>query len=175
MQLRFTIGATEYALTAEPLSGGVWQIDGLDQPVVLGDVRLLPGNAVEFALPIENGASRVLRLPFAQVPGGTQIGCDGRVLTAAPVQEAAVGRRKSRAASGSLTAPMTGVVAEVLVQPGDRVEAGQALMVVEAMKVMATIEAPLAGTVAAVHFTKGEVIAHGAVAIDLQPEGDAAP
>ncbi len=49
--------------------------------------------------------------------------------------------------SGALIAPMSGIVVEVKVTVGQTVEAAQPLVVVEAMKVYATVEAPFAGHV----------------------------
>jgi biotin carboxyl carrier protein len=51
---------------------------------------------------------------------------------------------------GSLHAPMPGRVVKVLVSEGDSVEAGQALLVLEAMKMEHTLRAPHAGKVSAV-------------------------
>lgn len=46
-----------------------------------------------------------------------------------------------------VTAPMTGVVLEVRVEPGERVEAGDVLVVIESMKMNNELRAPAAGTV----------------------------
>ncbi|MBF0325256.1 acetyl/propionyl/methylcrotonyl-CoA carboxylase subunit alpha [Magnetospirillum moscoviense] len=63
---------------------------------------------------------------------------------------------------GSLAAPMTGRVVQVLVAAGDRVERGQPLMVVEAMKMEHTIAAPADGTVKEVLYAVGDQVADGA-------------
>ena len=70
--------------------------------------------------------------------------------------------------SGSLAAPMTGIVSAVHVAIGQAVEAYQPLAVVEAMKVMATLEAPFAGTVTAIHVAPGDRIEHGTVLVELE-------
>lgn len=49
-----------------------------------------------------------------------------------------------------IPAPMTGTVLEVLVTPGERVNAGQELIVVESMKMEIPLESPAAGSVAEV-------------------------
>ena len=64
-------------------------------------------------------------------------------------------------ASGSLTAPMPGNVVQVLVQSGARVEKGQPLMIIEAMKMEHTIAAPAAGMVKEVLFAKGDQVKDG--------------
>jgi 3-methylcrotonyl-CoA carboxylase alpha subunit len=68
---------------------------------------------------------------------------------------------------GHLTAPMSGTVVAVMVAPGDAVEKGAALVVLEAMKMEHTIVAPAAGRVAAVHFGIGERVGEGTDLVDL--------
>jgi 3-methylcrotonyl-CoA carboxylase alpha subunit len=76
--------------------------------------------------------------------------------------------------AGRLTAPMPGRVVHLLVGAGDSVRQGQAMMVVEAMKMEHTIAAPRDGTVAAVHFGPGDLVEEGAELIALA-DPDAAP
>ncbi len=61
-----------------------------------------------------------------------------------------------------LTSPMAGIVQEVLVQPGDEVEAGQVVMVIEAMKMQNDLHARRAGTVKAVYASVGQRVEQGA-------------
>ncbi len=124
-------------------------------------VRVLPGGDLE----LTEGA-RISRVPVARdEKGAVHIFWEGRSYVFTPASA-----RRSVAAkkSGSLTAPMTGVVADVLVSVGDSVEAYQSVAVIEAMKVLATLEAPLAGTVTAVHYAKGDRVEHGAVVVEIQ-------
>ena len=67
-----------------------------------------------------------------------------------------------------LVAPMPGKVLETLVNTGDAVEAGQALMVLEAMKMEHRIVAAHAGTVVAVHYQSGDQVNQGAVLLELE-------
>ncbi|KVF30125.1 acetyl/propionyl/methylcrotonyl-CoA carboxylase subunit alpha [Burkholderia vietnamiensis] len=63
---------------------------------------------------------------------------------------------------GRLTAPMPGKVIAVLVEPGQKVEAGTPLIVMEAMKMEHTIGAPGPGVVAEVLYGVGDQVADGA-------------
>ena len=67
-------------------------------------------------------------------------------------------------------APVAGLLAQLLVQPGDRVQAGQPLASVEAMKMEMWLHAGTAGTVAAVHAAPREAVRAGALLIELTPE-----
>jgi 3-methylcrotonyl-CoA carboxylase alpha subunit len=82
---------------------------------------------------------------------------------AVPKVEEAVG-------GGRLTAPMPGKVAQVLTKPGSRVKRGQALMVLEAMKMEHTIAAPADGIIERVNFALGDLVSEGAELIALNAE-----
>ena len=60
-----------------------------------------------------------------------------------------------------VTAPVPGLVVDVLVNPGDRVETGQRVVVIEAMKMMHNLTAPEAGTVAEVLCRRGDAVEMG--------------
>ncbi|HEV7128798.1 MAG TPA: biotin/lipoyl-containing protein, partial [Ktedonobacterales bacterium] len=71
--------------------------------------------------------------------------------------------------AGSLVAPMPGQVVDVLVAEGQAVQAGDALLILEAMKMEHMIVASHAGIVASIHFHAGESVPAGAILLDLTP------
>lgn len=73
--------------------------------------------------------------------------------------------------AGRLTAPMPGTVLSVLVAEGDVVEAGQALMLLEAMKMEHTIRAPKAGVVSAINYAAGDQVAEGVDLLAIEDAG----
>ncbi len=72
--------------------------------------------------------------------------------------------------SGRLVSPLPGSVIQVLVGSGDRVAKGQALMIIEAMKMEHTISAPKRGTVRQIYFCAGEQVAEGAQLLEFEAE-----
>ncbi|MEO4046480.1 acetyl/propionyl/methylcrotonyl-CoA carboxylase subunit alpha [Pseudomonas sp. CAU 1711] len=74
----------------------------------------------------------------------------------------------SHAHHGGLTAPMNGSIVRVLVEPGQSVETGTALVVLEAMKMEHSIRAPHAGTVKALYCGEGDMVGEGAVLVELE-------
>jgi 3-methylcrotonyl-CoA carboxylase alpha subunit len=72
---------------------------------------------------------------------------------------------------GSVKAPMHGKLIAVFVQPGERVEKGQRLAIVEAMKMEHVLVAPSEGEVAEVAAEPGAQVAEGARLIVLKTEG----
>ena len=78
------------------------------------------------------------------------------------VQPAAVASPAPPAASGdAVKAVLAGNIFKVHVQPGDIVEEGQPLIVVEAMKMETAIAAPKAGTITGVFVAEGDAVAVG--------------
>ena len=81
--------------------------------------------------------------------------------------------RYATTASGSADslarAPMPGSVIAVHVAPGDTVERGQTLLVIESMKMETAIAAPRAGRVQAVHVSQGQTFERDATLITLDP------
>ena len=69
---------------------------------------------------------------------------------------------------GRLTAPMPGKLVSFLAAVGDKVTKGQALAVMEAMKMEHTISAPRDGVVAELLFAVGDQIGDGAELLRLQ-------
>jgi 3-methylcrotonyl-CoA carboxylase alpha subunit len=72
------------------------------------------------------------------------------------------------AGGGRLTAPMPGKIVQVAVKPGDVVERGAALMVLEAMKMEHTIAAPAAGIVGELLYAAGDLVEEGAELLLLE-------
>jgi pyruvate carboxylase subunit B len=79
----------------------------------------------------------------------------------------ASGRRQATA-PGHVTTSMPGNIVEVLVAEGDEVEAGQPVLITEAMKMETEIQAPIAGRVTGVYVSKGDRVTPGEVLIEIQ-------
>ena len=72
------------------------------------------------------------------------------------------------AGQGSLAAPMPGKIVKVMTKPGAKVAKGDALLILEAMKMEHTIAAPADGVVKEIHYGAGEQVLEGAELISLE-------
>lgn len=70
----------------------------------------------------------------------------------------------------SLAATMPGVVLQVLVTEGDRVERGQTLVLLEAMKMELRVTAPHAGQVRKLLCTAGQTVERGQILVEIEAE-----
>ncbi|MFD0905438.1 acetyl/propionyl/methylcrotonyl-CoA carboxylase subunit alpha [Actinomadura sediminis] len=125
---------------------------------------LCPGASVVSAAPHEVVLERGgLRETFAVTAVDGAVFVDSRL---GPVAFRAVPRftdPSDQIAPGSLLAPMPGTVVRVETERGARVAEGQALVVLEAMKMEHRIAAPAAGTVAELNVGAGQQVEAGAV------------
>ncbi|MGB4116034.1 MAG: acetyl/propionyl/methylcrotonyl-CoA carboxylase subunit alpha [Polaromonas sp.] len=125
-------------------------------------------------------------LTFAQTSGGMKVQFSGQGTTANIYQNSDVvhifcaqGATQiiaidllahagvAQAEGGRLTAPMPGKVVSFAVKAGDKVSKGQALAVMEAMKMEHTIAAPLDGVVQELLYAPGDQVAEGAELLKL--------
>jgi acetyl-CoA/propionyl-CoA carboxylase biotin carboxyl carrier protein len=72
------------------------------------------------------------------------------------------------AGSGDVTVPMQGTIVKVLVEVGQEIEAGQAVVVLEAMKMENQISAERGGTVAEVKVAAGDTVGGGDVVVVIE-------
>lgn len=84
------------------------------------------------------------------------------VPSAAPQPAAPAQSGPSLAAGEVVKAPMPGNILQITVQPGQRVQAGQVLLTLEAMKMENEIVAPRDGTVAQIVAVQGKTVDTGA-------------
>ncbi|MET9958989.1 biotin carboxylase N-terminal domain-containing protein [Streptomyces sp. NPDC006326] len=111
------------------------------------------------------------RFSHAASPEGVWLGRDAdswHVQHHDPVAAALTGAGRSGA--DTLAAPMPGTVTVVKVAVGDKVAAGQSLLVVEAMKMEHVISAPHAGTVTELDVSPGTTVAMDQVLAVVTPE-----
>ncbi|NOZ87558.1 MAG: biotin/lipoyl-binding protein [Deltaproteobacteria bacterium] len=86
--------------------------------------------------------------------------------------ETLAGRPASFGPAGDVTPPMPAVVARLLVERGQHVERGQAMVVVSAMKMETTLAAPRDGVVTAVNIAEGDKVSPGQILIEVEPGGE---
>jgi acetyl/propionyl-CoA carboxylase alpha subunit len=86
----------------------------------------------------------------------------------APTVESAAHGVDGRHETSSLVAPMPGVVIRILAGEGERVEARQPLVVLEAMKMETPLLSPYDAVVKRVHVVEGDRVTGGAMLVELE-------
>ncbi len=96
---------------------------------------------------------------------GPAVATPGAAGRASPRPRRSSGASARAAGSGAVVVPMQGTIVKVLVSEGDEVEAGQAVCVLEAMKMENNIAADKSGTVKEVKVTAGQSVGSGDVVV----------
>lgn len=78
-------------------------------------------------------------------------------------------KREAALEEGTLTAPMPGLIVDVRVRPGDLVQAGQTLVVLESMKMQMQLRAAMDGQVETVSVEPRQQVDKGAMLVRLKP------
>ncbi|MEO8634974.1 MAG: biotin/lipoyl-containing protein [Gemmatimonadales bacterium] len=151
------------------------EVDGervvVDGDVVEAHLSVVPGTPLRHLL--IDAASLTLSMERAE-PGIWEVLVQGGRERVEVVDERTrhirtlTGPGETRSGAASLRAPMPGLVARVLVVPGQQVEAGQGLIVLEAMKMENELRATAAGWVDSVAAIPGEAVEKGQVLVQLR-------
>jgi len=80
----------------------------------------------------------------------------------------AAGKRPRATSPGHVTTSMPGTIVDVLVSVGDEVNAGDPVLITEAMKMETEIQAPIQGIIKAIHVTKGESVNPDEALIEIE-------
>jgi acetyl-CoA/propionyl-CoA carboxylase biotin carboxyl carrier protein len=172
--------SVEVSVLGEPGAASVVVGDALAQPASLTSVAGRPNAvSVEYA-----GRARIIDVVVLAQPGGdTTLHLGESGVTIDLVQRSRARQladeleRNARPvgqASPDVRSPMPGTVIAVHVASGDRVESGQLLLTVEAMKMEHKLAAPTAGVVR-ISLAAGGLVALDQVVATIEPEPEPEP
>lgn len=141
---RFSIEGREYSVTAEPLTNGAFTFFVENKSYVAylsddGDVTHLAIAGNNYRIEKESGDDR-------RGAAGTSGQADGKV-----------------------ESPMPGNIIKVCVKEGDTVEAQQAVVVIESMKMQNEIPSPVSGEIAKILCAVGDQVSFGDVLVEVTP------
>lgn len=109
------------------------------------------------------------KVPAQIIKGTLWVHLNGRTVSV----DANPGRKSRKKGAGgssdTVVAPMPGKVTKILVSPGGVVDAGQAVLVMEAMKMEYTLKAEVAGSIETVNCSVGEQVALGKNLVKIKP------
>jgi len=169
MKYYVTIGSREIVVEVD---GKTVSVDGR---VTQAELTVVPGTPLRqlffdgrcFVLSVSGGGR-----------GSWAMGRQGEVWGAEALDErsrhirALTGTGQSRRGAGTIRAPMPGLVVRVLVEPGQAVEEGTGVVVLEAMKMENELRADGPGVVRAVRVEAGMAVEKGEVLVELVEDED---
>lgn len=153
-----------------------YTVKGVDYEVEIQDIEGNIANVtvngipfeVEMKQPVKAGKQKVkLSEPSSQPAASSSKGSVDLQSAASNEQAANANTSSQSAASASaaggkpVTAPLPGTINDIKVKVGDKVNAGDTVVILEAMKMQNNIEAENAGTIASINVNKGDAVMEG--------------
>jgi len=136
-----------------------------DIPAYAGVVAEAPDDATERqSVVVEVGGKRLEVI----LPAGLSLGGGGGSTKQKAPKRSGGGKARSATSSDSLTAPMQGTIVKIAVEEGQVVEAGELVVVLEAMKMEQPINAHKAGTITGLKATVGMTVTNGLLIAEIK-------
>jgi acetyl/propionyl-CoA carboxylase alpha subunit len=163
---RFRQGESVHEVLLMPQGNGAYAVTIGDQHYA---VQVWNDADGDLALSVDGHRQQVTVLPGAGDHWWIHAAGNSTVLTwLSPLPESG----RANAAEGSLHAPMPGQIRAVYVSAGQQVQAGEVLLILEAMKMEHRIKAPYDGEVLAVHYAVGQSVSADVVLLELKALSD---
>jgi biotin carboxyl carrier protein len=152
--------------------GGEFEID-----VAVRDLSILAkidGREVAATIERSPGAATITlngrrhRVLIAKARDRIFIACGPASFEFVPIEETRARGARGLAAP-EIVAPMPGKVLRIAVNEGDRVDVGDAIVVLEAMKMETTLSAESPAVIKKIRVSAGQMVDHGAVLVELAP------
>ncbi len=154
----------ETILTASPLAAGGWRLSHAADAMEIGGGRLSSDADTAWRVRVD-GAQRTVSALIE--PAALEVFMDGEAWRLRLPDPLAPGDERITD-GGRICAPIPATVRRVLVAAGDAVTRGQALLVLEAMKMELTLTAPTDGTIAALRAVVGQLVSEGEELVELE-------
>lgn len=158
--LKLQLGQQEATVSWRHLAGAQFAVTALD---ATAQAQVLSFDVHHIRLAID-GVQRRFRLTEVGEQLYVHSSLGSRTITRLPRHPEV----EAAAEQGSMTSPMPGLVAKLLVTVGQPVKAGDPLLILEAMKMEQTMRAAVDGIVETIRVTEGEVVGPGALLITLK-------
>jgi len=168
MEHRYRIGAELYTIRPDR-SGDTLRVHVDAEAVEIDDYRI-----DERYVTIRR-ATRIERYLYARLGRHIHVALEGRTFELIPAEEEAEAESNAGGFTPEVAAPMPGKVLQVLVAVGDRLEAGAALLVLEAMKMEQTVRTATAAVVRRVDVAAGAMVGPGQTLVVLEAVHDDDP
>ncbi len=148
-----------------------YKVKGVDYEVEIQDIEGNIANVTVNGIPFEVEMKQPVKAGKQKV----KLSEEGKAkseaanTTSTPAPTASASEQAAPTAGGKpVTAPLPGTINEIKVKVGDKVNAGDTVVVLEAMKMQNNIEAETAGTIASINVNKGDAVMEGDTLVTIK-------
>ena len=161
MKYQYTVKGVDYEVEIQDIEGNIANVT----------VNGIPFE-VEMKQPVKAGKQKVKLGGTANEGASSSSSAPQSAKASADLQSAASSGQTGdagKAASGKpVVAPLPGTINEIKVKVGDKVNAGDTVVILEAMKMQNNIEAETSGTITSINVNKGDAVMEGDTLVTIK-------
>lgn len=140
-----------------------YTVKGVDYEVEIQDIEGNIANVTVNGIPFEVEMKQPVKA------GKQKVKLSGEQKESAPTATPTATATPAAAASGKpVVAPLPGTINEIKVKVGDKVNAGDTVVILEAMKMQNNIEAETSGTITGINVNKGDAVMEGDTLVTIK-------
>lgn len=161
MKYQYTVKGVDYEVEIQDIEGNIANVT----------VNGIPFE-VEMKQPVKAGKQKVKLGGIANEGASSSSSAPQSAKASADLQSAAssgqTGDAGKAAAGKPVVAPLPGTINEIKVKVGDKVNAGDTVVILEAMKMQNNIEAETSGTITGINVNKGDAVMEGDTLVTIK-------
>ena len=161
MKYQYTVKGVDYEVEIQDIEGNIANVT----------VNGIPFE-VEMKQPVKAGKQKVKLGGTANEGASSSSSAPQSAKASADLQSAAssgqTGDAGKAAAGKPVVAPLPGTINEIKVKVGDKVNAGDTVVILEAMKMQNNIEAETSGTITSINVNKGDAVMEGDTLVTIK-------
>ena len=153
-----------------------YTVKGVDYEVEIQDIEGNIANVtvngipfeVEMKQPVKAGKQKVKLNEERSAEGSEERRVKSEEFNSSSASAASTSSAPTAAAGKPVVAPLPGTINEIKVKVGDKVNAGDTVVILEAMKMQNNIEAETSGTITSINVNKGDAVMEGDTLVTIK-------
>ena len=153
-----------------------YNVKGVDYEVEIQDIEGNIANVtvngipfeVEMKQPVKAGKQKVKLSEERRAEGSEERRVKSEESNSSSASAASTSSAPTAAAGKPVVAPLPGTINEIKVKVGDKVNAGDTVVILEAMKMQNNIEAETSGTITSINVNKGDAVMEGDTLVTIK-------
>ena len=167
MKYQYTVKGVDYEVEIQDIEGNIANVTvngipfevEMKQPVKAGKQKVKLGGTANEGASSSSSAPQSAKAS-ADLQSAASSGQTGKAGDAGDAGKAATGK--------PVVAPLPGTINEIKVKVGDKVNAGDTVVILEAMKMQNNIEAETSGTITGINVNKGDAVMEGDTLVTIK-------
>ena len=153
-----------------------YTVKGVDYEVEIQDIEGNIANVTvngipfegEMKQPVKAGKQKVKLSEERRAEGSEERRVKSEEFNSSSASTASTSSASTAAAGKPVVAPLPGTINEIKVKVGDKVNAGDTVVILEAMKMQNNIEAETSGTITSINVNKGDAVMEGDTLVTIK-------